>query len=993
MGATGIREVHFEEYVANALCDEKSGYIALNATDYDKQNCLFPGEFVSFVKATQPEAYQALQDQYGYQTNQRLLQTLEKNLKTYGALQVFRNGFKDRGQKIRTVFFQPANNKNTEHNLLYTQNRFGVARQVHYSAKNENSLDLALFINGIPFATAELKNAFTGQYLSEAIKQYKTDRDPQEPLLTYKRCLVHFAVSTEKVSMCTRLLGQKSYFLPFNLDIENPPNPGGFSTEYLWRDIWSKSSVLDLIQNFINFQEVGDKFFDEKSRKVREEKKEVLIFPRYHQFRAVRHILSALRNDGVGTNYLIQHSAGSGKSNTITWLALMLAGFFQKPEDETRLFDAIIVVTDRRVLDKQLQKNILNFEQVPGVVECIDDSKTSQDLKNAIERGKAVIVTTLQKFPVISETVSRFTDRNYAVIIDEAHSSQSGESARHLRKSLSLEQAEKEDVEEKSLDDVILEEIEHRGRQKNISFFAFTATPKNKTLELFGTIKEGELRAFDEYTMEQAIKENFILDVLKNYTTFSRYYKLAKRPEIEDSAYEIKKTVRLLNSYVDLQDHAIDLKSRIIIEHFAAQTQKEIQGKARAMLVTRSRLHAVRFKRKFDAIMRDMKLPYSALVAFSGSVHDAETGEDYTENSMNNLGGRISITDAFKTPQYRILIAANKYQTGFDEPMLHTMFVDKKLGGVSTVQTLSRLNRNMTGKDTTMILDFVNDPEQVREDFQKYYGKSYMAEEHQTNPNNLYDLQVSIEQFNLIFKNELEAYASIYYSDDDNMELLQPILKIVAIRFSSLEDEQKANFRLAAKGFVRLYRFLSQIITFKDVELEKLYIFLVGLIKHLPEKKGELPFEVLEQVDLDSYKIQKSFEGKLDLVAEENEMYGQNANGSSSPEPEEVDLLSNIIKVLNETYGLNLSNDDKVDFEKIKDKIHMNDGLMSFFHKGNSKDNIRDKFEEEIDNILLDFVNTKLELYNKLSDDKVNATLKRLWFNELYDHRVRGMAV
>lgn len=993
MGASGIREVHFEEYVANALCDENGGYIMLDPSDYDKQNCLFPAEFVSFVKSTQPEAYQALHNQYGYQTNQRLLQTLEKNLKTYGALQVFRNGFKDRGQKIRTVFFQPANNKNQEHNLLYTQNRFGVARQLHYSTKNENSLDLALFINGIPFATAELKNAFTGQYLSEAIKQYKTDRDPQEPLMAYKRCLVHFAVSTEKVAMCTRLMGQKSYFLPFNLDIENPPNPAGFSTEYLWRDIWSKSSVLDLIQNFINFQAVGDKYFDEKSRKVREEKKEVLIFPRYHQFRAVRHILSALRTDGVGTNYLVQHSAGSGKSNTITWLALMLAGFFQKQEDDTRLFDAIIVVTDRRVLDKQLQKNILNFEQVPGVVECIDDSKTSQDLKNAIERGKAVIVTTLQKFPVISETVARFSDRNYAVIIDEAHSSQSGESARHLRKSLSLEQAEKEDPEEKSLDDLILEEIERRGRQKNISFFAFTATPKEKTIQLFGTLRNGRLQPFDEYTMEQAIKENFILDVLKNYMTFSRYYKLAKRPEIEDKEYDTKKTVRLLNSYVDLQDHAIDLKSRIMVEHFVSQTQKEIQGKARAMLVTRSRLHAVRFKRKFDEIMRDMKLPYSALVAFSGSVYDVETGEDYTENSMNNLGGRISITDALKTPQFRLLIVANKYQTGFDEPLLQTMFVDKKLGGVSTVQTLSRINRTMSGKDTTMILDFVNDPEKVREEFQVYYGKSYMAEEHQTDPNNLYDLQVSIEQHNLIFRNELEAYASIYYSDDDNMELLQPILKAVAKRFPDLDDEEKADFRSLIKGFVRLYRFLSQIITFHDVELEKLYIFLVGLIKHLPEKKAELPIEVLEQVDLDSYKIQKSFEGKLDLVAEDNAMYGQNANGSSIPEPQEIDLLSNIIKILNDTYGLNLTNEDKVDFEHIKNKIHQNDGLMSFFNKGNSKDNIRDKFEEELDNILLDFVNNKLELYNKLSEDKVNTTMKRLWFNELYDKKVRGIAV
>jgi type I restriction enzyme R subunit len=436
---------------------------------------------------------------------------------------------------------------------------------------------------------------------------------------------------------------------------------------------------LTLFRIISNLQINKEKYYDNQTKALREKEKPVLIFPRFHQRRAVQNILEAVRKDGVGNKYLIQHSAGSGKSNTISWLAHRLSDFYQHPDDEKALFNSVIVVTDRRVLDKQIQDNIRQFEQMPGTVEYIDKNKTGQDLKNAIEKGKRVIVTTLQKFPVISDVIAQNKDKTYAVIIDEAHSSQAGESARHLRKALSLEEAETADGEEKDLDDLIADEIKKKGDQGNISFFAFTATPKSKTIELFGTIRNGQKEAFDLYTMEQAIKEGFIKDVLKNYMSWKRYYKLIKRTEINDKEYEKKKTVRLLSSYVDLQDHAIEKKARIMIEHFVSQTQKEIQGKARGMLVTRSRLHAVRFKRKFDDIMREMKLPYGALVAFSGTVTDAETGQDYTKENMNNLGGKIEIPDAFKLPQYRILIVANMYQTGFDEPCLHTMFVDKKL--------------------------------------------------------------------------------------------------------------------------------------------------------------------------------------------------------------------------------------------------------------------------------------------------------------------------
>jgi type I restriction enzyme R subunit len=990
--ASGVKEKDFEGHIVEHLsAPSKGGYIHLLSEQYDKSLCMVPEEVLNFIQDTQPKAYKALHDQYGAQTDQRILQNLKTNIKNYGTLHVLRKGFRDRGQDIKLCYFKPANSKNAEHQELYEKNRFAVIRQLYFSDRSEESIDVVLFLNGLPIITAEVKNALTGQYLTDAIRQYKQDRDPREPLLAYKRCLVHFAVSTEKVSMTTKLAKEATFFLPFNMGIENPVNETGFAISYLWEDVWSKDSLLDLIQNFLHIQKEKEKFYDEATKTLREKETEKFIFPRFHQRRAVYKLLEELERDGVGTNYLIQHSAGSGKSNTISWLAHRLSGFFRNADDQNRMYDSVIVVTDRRVLDKQLRDNIRQFEQVPGVVEAIDDKKSAQDLKHAIEKGKSIIITTLQKFPVISETIRQLPNRNYAVIIDEAHSSQTGEAGRKMRKALSLKEAEVEEEREKTLDELVLEEIEKTGRQKNISFFAFTATPKNKTKELFGTMINGELQAIEKYTMEQAIKEGFILDVLKSYVSFKRYYKLAKRPDIDDKEYDKRKTIRLLNSYVDLQDDAIETKSRIMLEHFVTKTAKEIQGKARAMLVTRSRLHAVRYKRKFDDIMREMNLPYKALVAFSGSVYDAETDQEYTETSMNELQGKYSIVEAFKLPQYRILIVANKFQTGFDEPLLHTMFVDKKLGDVNTVQTLSRLNRTAFGKNSTMILDFVNDPEKVQEDFQDYYTYNFMKEENQTDPNELYDILTSLTSFPVFNKQDVEAYADIWFRKGDNMERLQPILNCCKLLFDELNDDEKEKFRKNTNDFTRLYRFLSLIITFKDVDLEKHYIFLSHLIRKLPKNGFSLPTEVLDEVELATYKVQKQFETEMSMVSEPGELYGMHRSGEGKPPEDEQDLLSNIIKALNDTYGLNLKEEDKKDFTVMRDKINADAELASYFNPANSKENIRDKFNEKLDEALLDFINTKLDLYNKLSEDKANATMKRMWFNAMYDHLVRDM--
>lgn len=999
--ATGTKEIHLEEHIVAHLIDPKGNGIPeefefseISPDQYDKEQCVIPSEIIAFIKDTQFEKYEALQVQYGSEVDKRIVQSVERNLKKKKTLYVLRNKLKDRGQYLNMVYFQPANNKTPEHEKWYAKNRLSVVRQLQYSNRNNNAIDLVIFINGIPIVTIELKNALTGQNHHNAIKQYMQDRDPKgEQFLEFKRCLVHFAVGTEKVFMTTELKGKSTYFLPFNKDLDNDDKKG-FATSYLWEDVLSKDSLLDLVQNFINIQTEKENYYDDISKSLKEMKSTKLLFPRFHQRRAVQRILDAVKHDGVGKKYLIQHSAGSGKSNTITWLAYRLSGFYQNYNDEKALYDSVIVVTDRRNLNKQLRDNIKQMDNTPGVVEYIDERKSSEDLKIAIIDGKRIIVTTLQKFPIISKTIAKLPNKNYAVIIDEAHSSQSGDAAGHLRKSLSLEVAEQIDSKQKDLADIIEDEILSQGVQKNISFFAFTATPKPKTIELFGTLINGQKQAFDVYSMEQAIKEKFILDVLKNYMSFQRYYKIVKRSEIPDKEYEKKKTVRLLSSYVDVQDHAIEKKARIMIEHFVSQTQNEIQGKARAMLVTRSRLHAVRFKRKFDDILREMKLPYGALVAFSGSVKDDETGEDYTESKMNNLQGKISITDAFKMPQYRILIAANKFQTGFDEPLLHTMFVDKKLGKSATVQTLSRLNRTMRGKDSTMVLDFVNDPELVREDFQHFYGKNFMDEENQTDPSSLYDVQNNIDSVGLFYQNEIDAFAEIFFRKGNDFEKLQPILNEVCKRYEeNLDEDEQVAFKSDAKSFVNLYRFLRAIITFVDVELEKYYVFLTALQKKLPYIKSKLPLDVLGEIELDSYKIQHKYTKDLLLVKEDGEDYGMKPGGSGQSPEDEYDLLTNIIKILNDTFGIDLTIEDKVEFNKMKDNIYSNEELMSFFNTQNTKDNIQEKFNEEIDAELLNFINTKLEFYNKLSEDRVNTLFKRVWFNELYDRRVRRLSV
>ena len=835
---------------------------------------------------------------------------------------------------------------------------------------------MVLFLNGLPLVTMELKNSLTGQVFTDAEKQYRTDRDPREPLFKFKRCLVHFAMGNEKVSMTTRLQGNKTRFFPFNKDIENPVNPEGHKTAYLWEDILQPNNLMALINDFIHEQETIEKVYDPKSKTVKDEKSRVLVFPRYHQLNVIRQLKAAIVAEGVGHNYLIQHTTGSGKSNSIAWLAHLLTHLYSSENDTNRIFDSIIVVTDRRVLDRQLQNTIKQVAQVDGVVHAVD--KHSAQLRRFLESGKDIIISTIQKFSVIAEEIGKLKSRTFAVIIDEAHSSQSGESAKNLRVSLSqgipTEIEDDEAVEASDIDAKILAQMERRRMQDHISYFGFSGTPKNKTLELFGRKDaEGKFIPFHVYSMRQSITEGFTLDVLQNYTTFKRYFELVKSVP-EDEEYDKARTLRTLTNYVDLQPHSIETKTRIILEHFTERTEKTIAGKGRAMLVTPSRLHCVRYKQEFDKQMQEMGLPYGCLVAFSDTVHDTDSGVDYTENGMNALPPSTSIADSFKDPQYRILIVASKFQTGFDEPMLQTMYVDKRLDGLQCVQTLSRLNRVASGKTDTLVLDFVNEPEQIQEAFQQYYQTTMLAEE--TDPNRLYDLQHQLEGFDLYDAETLDQFCLIFYDPDQPDELLQGVFDGVVERWAALERNDREEFRSTLQSYIRLYGYISQLITFTDVALEKLYIFGHSLNKKLPKREHPDLQDVTDSVDLDSLRVAKIHENlRLSLEPEDSEVPGIGSDVPTIRDPEQ-DLLSNIINALNDAHQIDFTTEDKVDIATIHRKVRENEELRQVVEGDNTETNKQYKFYQVIDEILLGFVNSKLELFTKLSQPEVKADLR-----------------
>jgi type I restriction enzyme R subunit len=946
--------------------------------EYSRLLCLVPEDAISFVQSTLPKEWNKLKNQYGEETRERFLQRLSSEIERRGTLDVLRKGIKDVGAKIQMAYFHPSSGLNPELQQKYIANRFSVVRQLKYSISNENSLDLVIFLNGLPVLTAELKNPLKNQNVQDAIKQYRTDRDPKEPLFAFGRCLVHFAVDPDMVFFTTHLRGLNTRFFPFNKGryggAGNPPSWKGFSTAYLWEQLWAKDSLLNLIQHYLYIVEEED----DEGHKTGEKS---LIFPRYHQVDAVRRLISHTHLHGTGQRYLIQHSAGSGKSYSIAWLAHQLSVLHD--DKNQRIYDSIIVVTDRRILDRQLQWTVRQFEQTLGVVEHID--KTSRQLKQALEDGKTIIVTTLQKFPVISSEIAELPGSRFAVIVDEAHSSQGGEAARHLRSVLStgnLEEAEQlEGGEPVTLEDRIYEEIQKRGRLPYVSYFAFTATPKSKTLEMFGTERpDGKYEAFSLYSMRQAIEEGFILDVLENYTTYHTYWNLLKKIE-DDPRYDRQKATFLLKRFVDLHEHTIEKKVAVIVEHFETYSKHRIGGKAKAMIVTRSRLHAVRYKHAVDKYLKDKGLPNKALVAFSGTVRDG--GIDYTEAAMNGFP-EIQTAKTFKRDEYRFLIVAEKFQTGFDQPFLHTMYVDKKLVGLHAVQTLSRLNRIHSLKEETMVLDFANEAEDIQEAFKPYYEKTLLSEA--TDPRLLYNLDTKLDSFDIFSHQDVDLFASLYFDPKATQDKLFAALDPILQRYKELEPAKKEDFKGTLQDYVRLYAFLSQILTFADADLEKLYVFGRLLLRRLPASKDRLPVEITQKIDLDSYRMQQNHEGSISLPRGTGEVKPVGAKGAYEPTPEEIEVLSKIIKDLNERFGTDFSEDDKVFIEQLESRL-IGDPVLENSLKVNTRENFRLTFDNVVNDVVQDMIDSNFKFYKQINDDFQFA---KTFFDWLFDRYLRS---
>ena len=805
-------------------------------------------------------------------------------------------------------------------------------RQLRFSEQDEQRLDLALFLNGVPLFTAELKNPLNGQDVEDAIRQYKHDRDPRDPLFAYGRCLAHFAVDPELVFVTTALSGSKTRFLPFNQGrfggAGNPPVPptrAGFPTDYLWERIWARDSVLDLVRQFIHEVEAED----ERGRTTGAR---FLIFPRYQQLDCVRQLVGHARNHGPGERYLIQHSAGSGKSFTIAWLAHQLSVLHDR--DDRRVFDSVVVVTDRRVLDRQLQRTIRQFEQTLGVVENID--QTSRQLREALEAGRTIIVTTLQKFPVIAEQIGQLPGQRFAVIVDEAHSSQSGESAKSLKavlKAESLDEAEREDAgaqtPEEELDDRVLEEIRSRGR-------------------------------------------------------------LLKKIE-DDPRYDKGKAEYLLKSFVDLHPHAIGEKTAICVEHFAAQVAGEIGGRAKAMIVTRSRLHAVRTKLTLDSYLAEKGHPWKALIAFSGTVNDG--GEAYTESGMNSAGqerviGERQTAAEFEKPEHRFLVVANKFQTGFDQPLLHTMYVDKKLGGVNAVQTLSRLNRTHPGKPGTMVLDFANEAEEIKKAFEPYYETTLLSEE--TDPNLLYEVQGRLLDFGVFQTSDVEQFARLYFEPKTTQDRLYGALEPARQRFVDLDPDEGRDFRGQLVDYVRLYAFLSQVLTFADVDLEKLYVFARHLRRLLPTDNPELPREVQQNIDMESFRIQRTSRGAIKLERQRGALDPAGSKPRGGGPDEELEALSRIISALNERFGLNLGPEHRVTLEQIRSALDGDAGLHASA-RVNTRENVRLTFDPKVEDKIQEIVETNFDLYKRITDDPdFGRTIKNYLFDDYIQRHRRA---
>ncbi|KAI9130015.1 type I restriction endonuclease subunit R [Acaryochloris sp. CCMEE 5410] len=937
-------------------------WIQGSSQDYDRDYALDLVKLRAFLCETQPEFSTSADLDITSSTRHKFLSRLQGEITRRGVIDVLRNGLKH-GPHDLDLFYGTPSPGNLKAAERFAQNRFSVTRQLHYSRdETKLSLDLCLFINGLPIATFELKNNLTKQTVEDAVEQYRRDRDPRELLFQFGRCIAHFALDDQEVRFCTHLKGKSSWFLPFNKGFNdgagNPPNPQGIKTDYLWTQVLAPQSFTNILENYAQI------VYEKNEKTGKKEKKQ--IFPRYHQLDVVRKLLADVAERGAGTRYLIQHSAGSGKSNSIAWLAHQLMGI---EEHEEPLFSSILVITDRRILDKQIRDTIKQFAQVGATVGAVTEG--SKQLREFIESGKKIIISTVQKFPfILDEIGAAHRGSNFAIVIDEAHSSQGGKTSAALSMALSESGASEED---ETTEDRINRIMEARKMLPNASYFAFTATPKNRTLEIFGEpYSDGghtKHRPFHSYTMKQAIQEGFILDVLKHYTPVQSYYRLIKTIE-NDPEFDTKRAKKKLRKYVESNDHAIRLKAEIMIDHFHEQViaLNKIGGQARAMIVTNGIERAIHYYNAFQHYLAERKSPYKAIVAFSGE-HDYG-GSKVTEASLNGFPSS-QIADKIEEDPYRFLVCADKFQTGYDQPLLHTMYVDKQLSGIKAVQTLSRLNRAHPKKHDVFVLDFMNDVDTIQRSFADFYRTTILSDE--TDPNKLHDLKATLDGYQVYDPQEVAEVANLYLGGAER-DRLDPLLDAgVAVYNESLDEDGQVDFKGKAKAFCRTYGFLASILPYTNADWERLSIFLNFLVPKLPAPREEdLSRGILEAIDLDSYRSEKQATVRIQLPDTDAEIEPIPVSGGGYRAEPELDRLSSIIQVFNDQFGnITWTDRDRVHkliTEDIPAKVAADPSFQNA-KKNSDEQNARIEHEKVLRKVIIDAMKDDTELFKQFSDN------------------------
>ena len=977
-------EEHIEKYLVSENKYEKINKIN-QAKYYNKKQCIYAKDFINFIKNTQGEKFKVLENHFKSDADKRLLKVVNDQIRIKGIKNVLHNGIDEMGQNFKIVYFSPKSQINKIHVQNYSKNIFSIMRQFKYSSINNNSVDICILINGIPLFTLELKNSLTNQTHLDAIRQYIKDRNPDENIFNFNRCIAHFAIGTEELYFTTKLNGDKTSFLPFNKI--NNTNYKGIKTAFFWKKILIKENILDIIENYVHISEKEEINFDLKKNKIEKSKSKNLIFPRYHQLEAILNIENDLKKNGCGQSYLIEHSTGSGKSYTIGWLAIKLINQFNKNDSTKFLFDSVIIISDRQNIDKQLSYTLRDIENVKGIVADTFENDSNQ-LKNYLNKDKKIIISTVQKYVSISKQIKNIKDKNFAIIIDEVHSSQEGKYSNHLKIALSNNNIKNFDEGENDedlteIDKRILKEIKFHGKQKNISYFGFSGTPKDTTLDIFGTKVPGSKQkvSFHKYSMKQSIDEGFTLNVLKNYTTYNRFFKLNLKNTQSDKQIAVSEANKKLINFVDTSEVSIHEKTEIILNHFNNKIIQKMNNQAKAMVVCKSRLHCVLYKKKFDELIKKKNFNFKSLVAFSDKIEISDKKNNdksvFTENSLNNLK-KGKIEENFKDPKYKFLIVSNKFQTGYDEPLLQAMYIDKKIKDLQCVQTLSRVNRVHEYKDDPFILDFANKSSDIQKYFQKYFAGLILSEE--VDQSTIYKLKYNIEKFDLFSEDTIEQFIVTYFIKEQIENIFSILDKVVA-KFKKLPDSDKDKVRGNINKFINFYDFLINIITFKDIKLYKLYKFLYFLSRKLPKKNNPDSNININDIEIEKFKIVHSETSEIKLENKIFKFEQIDKNEGIFPDTP-IDTLENIVSFLNDKFGAEFSEEEISIINNFSKYINKDKNINRYLNNKNSDTNKKYFLDKEIDQLFLKTIKVNPEFYKKTNEPRVKDLIKNYLISE-----------